>query len=260
MRSRNSLTKYLIVALCLLVLTAAVALSAAVVAKYTASDEGGEHAIIPAPFGFSCDYADGGEYIQLTSTKQISFEITDMAGIPTVTLKLNGGVLPVGSAEMSVVADGQENVYVCTVTWQDAYEHKAGDKYTVTVDANSPYSGDTVTFTWAFVADADASYYTVTKESNRVELDLYIGTDPVDLTIDYSTLSPDNLHALMKTWQKSGNAAAMTEVIEGSSFTPNTHYTLIFFGDMKDYTVNVIAEKQPIPAVGKIEIATAGAQ
>ena len=244
-------TKYFIIVLCLLVsaVVSATLISTAI-AKYAQSEEGGEYPVVPGEYRFSCEYENGMEYIQMASVTSISFVVEDVSGAaPTVTAVKDGG----GTAPVSVTSSGADK-YTCTVDFTSLA--LADTRYTITVTSQTKYKENTISFEWVFVAPEDYTFYTVTKYDNRVEVDLYIGTYPADIAINYSTLSPDNLNGLMTSWTKSAAHSAAGTVIPASSLTANTHYNLVFFGDTAKYNVTEVGIKTAIPSPGGILLAT----
>ena len=224
-----------------------VALISAAIAKYVQHSEGDQHPINPEKYEFSCDYVNGKQYLQMTDSLSIPFSVVDISGEPSVKVAKAGG------DEVTLTKTDWDGVktynYVANLT-----DPAPGDEYTVTIKSDTKYAGNTISFQWIFVAPEDYNYYTVTKHSNRIELDLYIGTTPIDLSINYSTLSPDNLHELMHLWVK--NPSGATEVVLAQDFSANTHYELIFFGDTSKYSITEVAAKTPIDPSGEISFAT----
>lgn len=216
--NRHGLQKRNIAAvLCLVLAAVSLALIAVSVAKYSETQKGDVHGAIPADFRLECSpYVNGLEYIVLAgdgeTNNNITFTVESTAAV-TVTCS---------DSPNSVKNNVTRNDTTYTI---DAKNWKAGETYTVTVSTTEPYA-KTISFTFRVVDRSAANYYTIQKNGSWVELTLYIGSTPPNLTIYYGALAPDNLNALMTRWLTSDGQ----KVIESGSLKPYSQYQLIFFG------------------------------
>jgi len=234
--------KNILIALCLLVLTAvSVALISTATAKYVQTKKGDYHLVTPQGVVFSCDCKEGKTYIWVAES-DFSFDVTTTSNIEyDVVCKTSDG----GDVECSA-GDPEETNNTITKTFKMAAANwMSGKEYTVTVTSASPYI-ETISFTVTAVSADEANYYTVTKHDLWLEVDLYIGSTPTDILIEYATLAPDNLNSLMGNWLKSTDGNAKTATIPEASLHAYSHYQLIFFGDMSQYIITPVAEKTRI--------------
>ena len=212
---RLGLKKRNIVAvLCLVLAALSLALIAASVAKYSTSESGEAHGVIPADFRLECTpYANGYTYIVPEGTQSITFGVDSTHKF---TVKCDEGQ----AVEYANNTDAVTPVSIAANTWAVDTTH------TVTVATTAPYA-KTITFSFKVVTASAANYYKIVNKTDWVELTLYIGsTPPNGVTVKYGTLAPDNLNALMTGWM----TAAGTGEITAGTLQPYSQYTLIFFG------------------------------
>lgn len=246
--NRHGLQKRNIAAvLCLVLAAVSLALIAVSVAKYSETQKGDVHGAIPADFRLECSpYVNGLEYIVLAGDGKTNNDITFT--VESTVESTDDVTVTCSDSPNSVKNPVAVNGTAYTI---DAKNWKAGEIYTVTVSTTEPYA-KSISFTFCVVNPLEANYYTIQNKGSWVELTLYIGSTPPTLTINYGTLAPDNLNALMTKWLTSDGQKA----IESGSLQPYSQYQLIFFGSSSvgDQT------KQAIPPSGEINVHSTPAQ
>ena len=202
----------IVAVLCLVLAALSLALIAASVAKYSTTEQGNAHGVIPANFRLECTpYANGYTYIVPEETASVTFNVDSTHNF---TVKCD-------ERQAEECLNSVKTVNIDANTWV------AGTTHTVTVATTAPYA-QAITFSFKVVEASAANYYKIVNMTDWVELTLYIGSTPPTggVTVNYGTLAPDNLNALMTDWM----TVAGTGEIPAGSLKPYSQYTLIFFG------------------------------
>lgn len=200
------------------------ALAGTTLAKYIGRRIYGPQIADPESFFFTTNFEQGGSYLY-PAGKSFDFAVRNYdklgnynASEISYTVTVNGQALDIGARGR--LTGGKKSAQTVTVP---ASMLEAGNAYVIAITASSPYE-KTISFTVNAIAGTVENLYTVKDMGNWVQLDLYVGTAPAPLTIDYTGLQPDNLNELMADWTTAQNSATLTDL------SPYTHYTLVFFG------------------------------
>lgn len=229
-----------------------------VLAKYVSEMETDPIPVVPMDFYFECDYANNNLYL-VKSGEDFVFNVRNFQLIDGQHFISGGNIYY--SVKVLQVTEHTENVIysaesildsnILTNPYGDvegftvaANKFSVGSTYVVRIESTLPFYKK-IEFRLSVVDLQAENYYTMEmKESgNWVQIDIYIGSIPVDVTINYDGFSPDNTNELMKDWLSSSSQNQLTDL------EPYTRYTLIFFGtgDVKK------VEKSPLPSIITIQ-------
>lgn len=114
---------------------------------------------------------------------------------------------------------------------------------TLTATATAPYE-KSLAATFTFEDPEDSTWYCLTPSDHYATLELYTGSAVGDVTIDYSDYAPDNTNSLVSNWTNASTKNTLT------GLSPNTMYTLVFFGETESNT----PEQELVAVDGTIEI------
>lgn len=213
-----------------------VALLSVTLAKYV-SEQSEEQVLVPSRFSFFCSCEDGATYGAMEG--EFTFTVSNHSDFAVdYTVSVSSGESDVTSGYLD-----KDETKDITVTFSEQTK--------ITVKTTSPYV-TTRSFT---VKQAETgNYYTLADCGNWLQLDLFIGAEPSDITIDYGALSPDTLNDLMVGWKN-----AEQGILAGAKLHAYAHYTLIFFeNDEESKAVYKNVEEKTEISSGEITIEKAG--
>ncbi len=114
----------------------------------------------------------------------------------------------------------------------------------VTIEAST---SDTIIRTIGAVfqfAERYPTEYSVTDNGTYITLDVYTGSEPGSITVNYgTTLAPDNTNGKLSDWLTSQGSGVIT------GLDPNAHYAFVFFKIMPTTGKTVSRGELPEPAV-----------
>lgn len=150
----------------------------------------------------------------LTTKSNITYNVS-------VTNKAGEAVASVSDSKKGILIGNEPTDSIIQIS-----ELVVGDTYEVNILSTAPYE-KTLTYKFHVMpAVSNADYYSITKNTNWIQLDIYTGADdPGNIIVNYNTvLAPDNTNEFMRDWTSAAGKGTLT------GLESNAQYSFIFFG------------------------------